>query len=107
MKLVRNAIYGLHLKSYGGETYIHLFHVNERGQVDIAMYTDQFFNGELSATRFNPQFVEADPHYSHDHWCADDHYNFILVDSHVTDTSKITTSQFRRMTRKVMKHKAQ
>lgn len=107
MKLARNAIYGLHLKGGKGSTYVHLFHVNERNQVDIAMYTDQFLvKGEMG-DRFNPQFVEQDPTYSHDHWVCDDHYNFIMVDSNVTDTRKITVSDYKRMTRKVLKHKAQ
>ena len=40
MELARNAIYGLHLKGGEGFTYAHLFHVNERGQMDIAMFVD-------------------------------------------------------------------
>lgn len=40
MKLAPNAIYGLHLTHFDGKNYIHLFHSNERGQADIALYAD-------------------------------------------------------------------
>lgn len=107
MKLARNAVYGLHLKCGEGSTYAHLFHVNERGQMDIAMFVDQRIKGgECDCDTFRPDLVEYDHEYSHDHW-IDGGRKFVMVNSHVTDTSKITASQYKRMARKVMKLKAQ
>lgn len=107
MELARNAIYGLHLKCGERSTYVHLFHVNDRGQVDIAMFTDQMVKyGDDYCDTFRPDLVEGDHTYSHDHWIEGD-YKFVMVNSHVIDTSKITASQYKRMTRKVMKSEAQ
>ncbi|EDW9075426.1 hypothetical protein AV691_004280 [Salmonella enterica subsp. enterica serovar 4,[5],12:i:-] len=56
MKLARNAVYGLHLKGGKGSTYAHLFHVNEQGQIDIAMYVDQLVKcGEHD--KFRPDLI--------------------------------------------------
>lgn len=108
MELARNAVYGLHLKGGKCSTYVHLFHVNERGQIDIAMFVDQMVKkgGESDCDTFRTDLVEYDHTYSHDHW-LDGFYNFTMVNSHVTDTSKITASQYKRMARKVMKSEAQ
>ncbi|EKL2214115.1 hypothetical protein PQ125_002649 [Salmonella enterica] len=110
MELARNAIYGLHLKCGEGSTYAHLFHVNERGQIDIAMFVDQRVKkgGEGDCDTFRPDLVEHNHNYSHDHWLINrDVSDFVMVNSHVTDTSKITASQYKRMARKVMKLEAQ
>lgn len=104
MKLARNAVYGLHLVGGKGSTYAHLFHVNERGQIDIAMFVDQLLKGG-EADKFRPDLVEYDHTYSHDHWLYNK--NFVMVNSHVTDTSKLTNSDYKRMARKVIKLKAQ
>lgn len=108
MELARNAVYGLHLKGGKGSTYAHLFHVNERGQMDIAMFVDQRVKkgGEGVCDTFRPDLVEYNHTYSHDHWIGHGR-KFVMVNSHVTDTSKITASQYKRMARKVMKLEAQ
>lgn len=59
MELARNAVYGLHLKGGKGSTYAHLFHVNERGQVDIAMYVDKLVKG-CESDKFRPDLIEYD-----------------------------------------------
>lgn len=107
MKLARNAVYGLHLKGRNGTTYAHLFHVNERGQVDIAMFIDQLLKGG-EYDKFRPDLVEFNKNYSHDHWfiCRSES-DFVMVNSHVTDTSKLTNRDYKRMARKVLKQKAQ
>ena len=104
MELARNAVYGLRLKGGKGSTYAHLFHVNERGQVDIAMYVDQLVKGGGSC-KFRPDLIEYDHTHSHDHWL--DYYKFTMLDSHVTDTSKLKNRDYKRMARKVVKLKAQ
>lgn len=107
MKLAPNAIYGLHLTRYDGTSYIHLFHSNERGQADIAMYADSLIKpGGEKMIRFTPEFIKADPNYSHNHWLTG-YYNLHLVASHIVDTDKLTARDYRKMARKVAKHKPQ
>lgn len=107
MKLAPNAIYGLHLNRYDGARYIHLFHSNERGQADIAMYADSLIKpGGEKMIRFTPEFIKADPNYSHNHWLTG-YYNLHLVASHIVDTDKLTARDYRKMARKVAKHKPQ
>lgn len=102
MELARNAVYGLHLKGGEGSTYAHLFHVNERGQIDIAMYIDRLVKcGQ--PYNFSPDLIEYDHTYSHDHWL--DGYKFTMLDSHVIDTSKLTNRDYKRMARKILKQK--
>lgn len=107
MKLAPNAIYGLHITRYDGTSHIHLFHSNERGQADIAMYADSLIKpcGE-TMMRFSPEFIKADPNYSHNHW-LNGYYDWHLVASHVVDTDKLTARDYRKMARKVAKHKPQ
>lgn len=107
MKLAPNAIYGLHITSYDGTSHIHLFHSNERGQADIAMYADSLIkpSGE-TMMRFTPEFIKADPNYSHNHWLSV-YYGWHLVASHVVKTDKLTARDYRKMARKVAKHKPQ
>lgn len=105
MKLAPNAIYGLHLTSYDGTSYIHLFHSNERGQVDIAMYAENMIKRSNGMTiRFEPEFIKHDPNYSHNHWLIG-YYDWHLVASHVVKTEKLTARDYRKMARKVAKHK--
>lgn len=107
MKLAPNAIYGLHLTRCDGTSYIHLFHSNERGQADIAMYADSLIKpGGETMMRFAPEFIKADPNYSHNHW-LNGYYNWHLVASHIVDTDKLTARDYRKMARKVAKHKPQ
>ena len=107
MKLAPNAIYGLHLTRCDGTSYIHLFHSNERGQADIAMYADSLIKpGCEMMMRFAPEFIKADRNYSHNHW-LDGYYNWHLVASHIVDTDKLTARDYRKMARKVAKHKPQ
>lgn len=100
--LTRNAVYALHLKRGKGETYIHLFHLHKSGQIDIAMYT----NDKEAHSTFRPDLITHCPEYSHDHW-VDGEYDFALVASHVTDTNKLTSRDYKRMTKKAKKAKAQ
>lgn len=104
MELARNAVYGLHLKGGKGSTYAHLFHVNERGQIDIAMHVDQLVKGGES-DKLIPDLIEYIHTHSHDHWLGG--YKFTMLDSHVIDTRKLTNRDYRRMARKILKQKAQ
>lgn len=107
MKLAPNAIYGLHLTRFDGTSYIHLFHSNEHGQIDIAMHADSLIKPSCEMMmRFAPEFIKANRNYSHNHW-LDGYYNWHLVASHIVDTDKLTARDYRKMTRKVAKHKPQ
>lgn len=100
--LTRNAVYALNIKQGKGSTYTHLFYLHKIGQVDIAMFVD---DKETHST-FRPDLIEQCPDYSHDHW-VDGEYDFVMVASHVTDTSKLTSRDYKRMTKKAKKAKAQ
>ena len=107
MKLAPNAIYGLHLTHCDGKNYIHLFHANEHGQLDIAMYADSLIKPSCeSIVRFAPEFIKANRNYSHNHW-LNRYYDWHRVASHVVETDKLTARDYRKMARKVAKHKPQ
>ena len=109
MKLAPNAIYGLHINRHDGTSDIHLFHSNERGQADIAMYADSLIKpGGKTMMRFSPEFIKANPNYSHNHWLNDYcDWHLVVVASHVVETDKLTARDYRKMARKVAKHKPQ
>ncbi|UGO56501.1 hypothetical protein JLBYU26_38 [Escherichia phage JLBYU26] len=98
--LVRNAMYKI--KS---DERVHLFHVNEHGDLSIAMYrNDRGGCEESTGGKVHPMFFmfrhKADQYSHHNHWIGDLLQYGKLVASHVVDPGKLTSRQLRKMARK-------
>lgn len=102
MILAPNTIYALTMKEENGNIRVNLFHTYPSGQVDIAMRnrTDTFIENLIN--KFHPEIIKRDRLYSHDHW-LDERNKFQLVASHVTDASKLTRRDYKRLTKKAIR----
>lgn len=100
MKLAPHAMYGIKT----GKGY-QLFHVNENGNVQIAMYRDERgacqpgYSGNVRMIFAMIQH-KADRINNHDHWIDDIKREGVLVATHVTDPLKLTSRDYRKMARK-------